>query len=97
MVKACIKACNLRHLGHTLHHEANRSEVVRLMERRQRVQLFQVPEHLVINPRRLKVIYSPMDHSVTDACQTQTRRGFTQERPQILNGPLMTQFEALTP
>ena len=60
-----IEAGDLWNLRRSLHDRADRREVVRLMQRGERLEFGEIVEHSLVHPHRRVVFYAAVDHAVT--------------------------------
>ena len=68
-----IKASNLRHVGPICEQCPNGSEIVRLVQRCQRIVLLEPRQHVVIDQDRLAVVRAAMNNTMTDCRQIDVR------------------------
>ena len=80
-VKSCVEACDLRQSGMPCEDDANRGQIVELVERRQRSQPFKVIEHGICNDGRLLVVGTAVDNAMSD-CRWQLPPGLLPKKEQ---------------
>src|SRR5271170_4104260 len=65
-VEGRVEAGDLGNLRRALHDRADRREVVRLMQGRERLEFREIIEHRLCNPYRLDIVEAAMDDAVTE-------------------------------
>ena len=65
-MKRGIEAGDLRQLRPALEQQADRREVVRLMQRRERHELFEHGDDIGVEPHRLRILHAAVHHPVAD-------------------------------
>ena len=66
-MEGCVEAGNLRNLRRGLHDRANRREVVRLMQGRERFEFREIIEHGLCHAHRRGIVEAAMDNTVTES------------------------------
>jgi len=97
MMKAGIEAGDLGRVGHAFEDYFDEREVVRLMERRERDELFQIDEDLLIHARGFEVMHSSVHDAMPHSDECHVAPVFAQESGEMFDGPLMPQFDAVIP
>ena len=66
-VEGGVEAGDLRHLGRDLHREADRREIVRLVQRRERLVAGEPAEDALVDPHRMVELGPPVNDTVADS------------------------------
>jgi hypothetical protein len=79
-MKTGVKASDLRHAGKSLVDRLNRREIVRLVQRRERNQFFQLSQNLRSDHYRLREVCAAVDHPM--AHSEHARAGVLRSKPE---------------
>src|SRR6185503_10566244 len=83
-VKRGVEARDLRQVRRTLEKEADRRQVVRLMQRRQRHELLQRRQGFRRDAHRSSVLHPAVNHAMADSDQVSARESSPEERQEVL-------------
>ena len=96
-VERGVEACHLRKLPRAFQEQADRSQVVRLVQGGKRYELLQRSQHVGIQPDRARVFEPSMHDAMTDANQAISCKPLAQKRHQIIERASMTKLDPVAP
>src|SRR5262245_46388055 len=96
-MEGCVKASHLWHIRHSLDSQVDWSQVMRLVQRRERDQFFELGKNLGVHEHRLKVFYSPKNNPVPHTRKAHPYRVRTKKGAQVVQRAVMAEFQAFAP
>lgn len=96
-MKRRVETGDLRHVRHALHDQADGPQIVGLVQRGERNQLFQLRQNLRVHPDRMIVFESAMADTVAHAGQVHPTGDLPQKHPQVIERSLVPQLHTPTP